>query len=61
MQEVEEREGGLWAGKFHLMMFHRLDKYHAEYRIHDMLYGEAARGHLLIRDQLYCTSILCMK
>jgi hypothetical protein len=35
MQEVEEREGGLWAGKFHLMMFHRLDKYHwhAEYTI----------------------------
>jgi hypothetical protein len=31
MQEVEEREGGLWVGKFHLM-FHRLDKYHAEYR-----------------------------
>ena len=56
MQEVEEREGGLWAGKFHLMFHSWLDKYHAVQNA-DGLYGEAARGHLLIRDQLYCTSI----
>jgi len=57
MQEVEEREGGLWAGKFHLMSIGLTNTMQNT----DMLYGEAARGHLLIRDQLYCTSILCMK
>ena len=57
MQEVEEREGGLWAGKFHLMSIGLTNTMQNT----DMLYGEAARGHLLIRDQPYCASILCMK